>query len=173
MSTSRFAGAQLGPPQLLRSLSRHTRQRANEDQAHGRRRNPSLVSVGEHPSSVDGDYDGDDQSTQMRAHAKSASDEIIATEDDLAVPSDERLCSLTQMLFVYAQKVSENPSAATPRTSPYDALDDVIHVLELHFNTHADEKQRIYFEDIFRILYYFQEQITEALLIETLQTLQA
>ena len=54
-----------------------------------------------------------------------------------------------------------------------DALDDVIHVLELHFNTHADEKQRIYFEDIFRILHSFQEQITEALLIETLQSLQA
>ena len=173
MSTSRFADAQLGPPQLLSSLSRHTRQRSNENHAHVRRRNPSLVSVGEHPPWVDGDYEGEDESRQIRAHARSASDEIIASDDDLSVPSDERLCSLTQMLFVYAEKVSENPSAATPRTSPYDALDDVIHVLELHFNTHADEKQRIYFEDIFRILHYFQEQITEALLIETLQTLQA
>ena len=172
MSTSRFLDAKLVPSRRLSSLSRHTRGRELDDPVHVRRRNPSIVSVGQPRPSVNGD-ESDDQWTRSRAHSISASDEIIAMDDGPVVPSDEhRLCSLTQMLFVYAQKVNDDPLATPPRTSSYDALDDVIDVLELHFSTYADEKQRVYFEDIFRILHDFHEHITEASLIDTFQTLQ-
>jgi hypothetical protein len=107
-------------------------------------KNPSLISVDHHPIPSDDDDTLDDN------------DQISSTLD---VTTNERQCSLTQMLLVYAQQEVHN-------------LNNILNVLELHFNTYADDKRQIYFEGIFQILHDFKEQVTEFALIETMQLLQ-
>ena len=66
------------------------------------------------------------------------------------------------MLLVYAEQDIETASS----------LNNILSVVELHFNTYADDQRHIYFEGIFQILHDFQEQITELVLIETMRFLE-
>jgi len=125
-------------------------------------KNSSLVSVDHHsvPSNSD---DNEDNNDTIRSILKSDSslDHVTTISNE---HRSERQCSLTQMLLIYAQQEIE--------TSADHNLNNILNVLELHFNTYADIKQQIYFEGIFQILYDFKEQITEVALIETMQLLQ-
>jgi hypothetical protein len=75
----------------------------------------------------------------------------------------EHFYSITEMIFIYAQQAEENKSS--------DLLENILNILELHFNGYSDQKRQIYFEGIFQILHDFQEPITELVLIETMQKL--
>jgi hypothetical protein len=125
---------------------------------------PSLVSVDHHPLSSNSDHDN------IQRRRRTTLDSSSSTSDNV-MSSNERLCSLTQMLLLYAQK-EEHILINLTKTRSDNTLNNILNVLELHFNAYADEKQQIYFENIFQILHDFKEQITEYVLIETIQLLQ-
>lgn len=121
----------------------------------------SLISVDGHLSSSKSD-----DTIENILKSNSSSDQLTSTKDHSNVMMTKRSCSLTQMLLIYAQQEINSTNSVNQN------LKNVLNVLELHFNTYADEKREIYFEEIFRILLDFKEQITEAALIETMQLLQ-
>ncbi|CAF1071004.1 unnamed protein product [Adineta steineri] len=121
--------------------------------------NPSLISVDHHPISISSN-DSIHEHDQIKRTVTSSS----ILDDTTKV--NVRQCSLTQMLLVYAQQDLETSIHSD------NILYNILNVLELHFNTYADDKQLIYFEGIFQILYDFKEPITELALIETMQLLQ-
>ena len=127
----------------------------------------SLISVNPRPipskSDDSLDENGDD-TIQSLLKSNSSSDQL--TNDHKTAMITKRPCSLTQMLLIYAQQEIDSPNSANQN------LKNILNVLELHFNTYADEKHEIYFEGIFQILLDFKEQITESALIETMQLLQ-
>ena len=129
--------------------------------------NSSLISVDHRsvPSDSDETVNHDDDDDAIRSILKSNSSlDEVTTSNSHPNTTTERQCSLTQMLLIYAQQELE--------TSVDDNLNNILNVLELHFNTYADNKRQIYFEGIFQILHDFKEQITELALIETMQLLQ-
>lgn len=81
--------------------------------------------------------------------------------DQNQTTNHERPCALTQMLLAYAQQSTSEQK-----------LNNIFNVLEIHFNSYANDQQLIYFEGIFQILHDFKEQITEFVLIETMKALQ-
>jgi hypothetical protein len=129
-------------------------------------KNSSLVSVDHHsvPSNSDDNEDNNDTIRSILKSDSSLDHVTTISNEHRSITTSERQCSLTQMLLIYAQQEIE--------TSTDHNLNNILNVLELHFNTYADNKQQIYFEGIFQILYDFKEQITEVALIETMQLLQ-
>jgi hypothetical protein len=128
-------------------------------------KNPSLISVDHHRSISTNSDDALDDNDQIRRTLNSSNtlNNTVAT--------NERQCSLTEMLLVYAQQDVE-ASTNGIQTRSDNSLTNILNVLELHFNTYADDKRQIYFEGIFQILNDFKEQMTELALIETMQLLQ-
>jgi hypothetical protein len=135
----------------------------------------SLLSVDHHPTPSNSDDtlddDDNDQIRRILSSSSSTPDHVTANNDYHNITTNERQCSLTQMLLVYAQQEVETPSNLT-QTRSNNNLHNILNVLELHFNTYTDDKRQIYFEGIFQILHDFKEQITELALIETMQLLQ-
>jgi len=142
-------------------------------------KNSSLVSVGQRPIPSNSDDtldDGDDDDNNVDLIRKildsnSSLDHVATNNDRRSTTTNEHQCSLTQMLLVYAQQEVETLTNLT-ETHSQNNLNNILNVLELHFNTYADDKRQIYFEGIFQILHDFKEQITEFALIETMQLLQ-
>ena len=124
-------------------------------------KNSSVVSVDHHLNLSTSNETLD----QIRRALKSSS--TIRTIDDHHLSTENaRYCSLTQMLLLYADENTDT------LTNLYHNLNNVLNILELHFNVYADDKQQIYFEDIFQILHNFKEQTTELTLIQTMEFLQ-
>lgn len=73
----------------------------------------------------------------------------------------EHFPSITEMLLKYAE-IAEQTKSNT-------ILFKVFNALELHFNVYANEQRQIYLEGIFKILHDFNENLTETLLVETMQ----
>jgi hypothetical protein len=138
-------------------------------------KNPSLISVDHHSIQSDSDDtldDNDDNNDQISRTLNSSSTLNVTTSSHhRSITTNERPCSLTQMLLVYAQQEVETLTNLKPSHSDHN-LNNILNVLELHFNTYADDKRQIYFEGIFQILHDFKEQITEFVLIETMQLLE-
>ncbi|CAF1316415.1 unnamed protein product [Didymodactylos carnosus] len=85
-------------------------------------------------------------------------------------------CSLTKMLLLYAQldekeEIMRNTTGTPPILTKNNILDNVLTLLEMHFQTHADEEHHIYFEGLFQILYSFRDNVTEIQIIETMRLL--
>jgi hypothetical protein len=131
-------------------------------------KNPSLVSVDHHVIPTN---NSDETLDKIRKTLNSSNTLNYTTASHRSITTNERLCSLTEMLLVYAQK-DANTSTNLPQTRSDNSLTNIFNVLELHFNTYADDKRQIYFEGIFQILHDFKEEITELALIETMQLLQ-
>jgi hypothetical protein len=142
-------------------------------------KNSSLVSVDQRPIPSNSDDtldDGDDDDNNVDLIRKildssSSLDHVATNNDRRSTTTNEHPCSLTQMLLAYAQQEVETLTNLT-ETHSQNNLNNILNVLELHFNTYADDKRQIYFEGIFQILHDFKEQITEFVLIETMQLLQ-
>jgi len=132
----------------------------------------SLVSVDHRPipSNSDDTLDDDDPIRKI-LNSDSSLDHVTANSGHRSITTNERQCSLTEMLLVYAQQEVKTLTNLTQTPSDHN-LNNILNVLELHFNNYADDKQQIYFEGIFQILHDFKEQITEFVLIETMQLLQ-
>ena len=111
-------------------------------------KNSSLASVGQMTD------ENDDQTEKLLSSNTSL--------DQNQITNHERPCALTQMLLAYAQQLISEPHK----------LNNIFNVLEIHFNSYANDQQLIYFEGIFQILHDFKEQITEFVLIETMKVLQ-
>lgn len=123
-------------------------------------KNSSLVSVGQRPiPSNSNDTLGGDLIKKI-LNSSSSLDHVSTNNGHRNTVTNERQCSLTQMLLVYAQQEVDHN------------LNNILNVLELHFNTYADDKRQIYFEGIFQILHDFKEQITEFALVETMKLLE-
>jgi hypothetical protein len=135
----------------------------------------SLVSVDHRPvpSNSDDTVDDEDNDDPIRKILTSSSslNQVTGDNDHRTTTTNERQCSLTQMLLLYAQQEVETSTNLTQISSDHN-LNNMLNVLELHFNTYADDKRQIYFEGIFQILHDFKEQMTEFALIETMQLLQ-
>lgn len=142
---------------------------SNEKQRELPSKTSSLISVNPRPipskSDDSLDENGDD-TIQSLLKSNSSSDQLPSNNDHRNAMITKRPCSLTQMLLIYAQQEIDSANSANQN------LKNILNVLELHFNTYADEKHEIYFEGIFQILLDFKEQITESALIETMQLLQ-
>ncbi|UJR25013.1 hypothetical protein I4U23_006374 [Adineta vaga] len=123
----------------------------------------SVISVDHHPIAVNSDDTFDNNDSIRRVINSSSTLDYITTSIERQIPTTNvRLCSLTEMLLLYAQQDIETSKN----------LYNILSILELHFNTYANDKQQIYFEGIFQILNDFHEQITELVLVETMQFLQ-
>jgi hypothetical protein len=134
-------------------------------------KNSSLDSVDHHPipSNSNDTLDNDDPIRKI-LDSSSSLDHVASNNDQRSTSTNEPQCSLTQMLLLYAQQEVETLTNLTQTHSDKN-LNNILNVLELHFNTYADDKRQIYFEGIFQILHDFKEQITEFALIETMQLL--
>ncbi|CAF0758731.1 unnamed protein product [Rotaria sp. Silwood1] len=139
-------------------------------------KNLSLLSVDHHSiqsnsdHALDDNHDDNDQ-TRRTLNSSSTLSHVTVNDDYRRTTNNERQCSLTQMLLAYVQQDIEILTSLTPTRSDRN-LNNILNVLELHFNTYADDKRQIYFEGIFQILHDFKEPITELTLIETMQLLQ-
>lgn len=131
----------------------------------------SLISVRQHlVPSHSNDTLSNDYLIKKILNSSSSLDHVSTHNDHRNTVTNERQCSLTQMLLVYAQQDVETSINLMQTISNYN-LNNILNVLELHFNTYADDKQQIYFEGVFQILHDFKEQIPEYILIETMQLL--
>lgn len=130
-------------------------------------KNPSLISVDHQQKQVNSDHN------QIREKLKLSSslDHVTVIDDNHSVTKHERPYSFTQMLLTYAQQDLEIATKSELKISN-DSFNNILNVLELHFNTYANDKHQIYFEGIFQILHDFKEQITEFILTETMKSLQ-
>ncbi|CAF0828040.1 unnamed protein product [Adineta ricciae] len=117
----------------------------------------SIVSIDHRPIAIS----SNDSIRRVFKSSSSLNNSVMNVEHRRST-KNVRQCSITEMLLVYAQKDTESSAN----------LHGIVNVLELHFNTYANEKHQIFFEDIFRILNDFHEQVTELVLIETMQFLQ-
>jgi hypothetical protein len=131
-------------------------------------KNPSLVSVDHHLIPTN---NSDDTLDKIKKTLNSSHTLNYTTASNSHHRTNERPCSLTEMLLVYAQKDADTSTNLTETRSD-NSFTNILNVLELHFNTYADDKRQIYFEGIFQILHDFKEEITELALIETMQLLQ-
>lgn len=118
----------------------------------------SIVSLDHRPIAIN----SNDSIRRVFNSSSSSLNNTVTSVENRRSTTNVRQCSITEMLLLYAQKDTESPTN----------LHNILNVLELHFNTYANEKHQIFFEDIFRILNDFHEQITEFILIETMQFLQ-
>jgi hypothetical protein len=136
-------------------------------------KNSSLISVDHRsvPSDSDDTLDNDDDAIRSILKSNSSLTQVTTSHSHRNTKTTERQCSLTQMLLIYTQQEIEKLTNLT-KISADENLNNILNVLELHFNTYADNKRQIYFEGIFQILHDFKEQITEVALIETMQLLQ-
>jgi len=125
-------------------------------------KNPSLVSVDHHLIPTNNSDETLDKIRKTLNSSNTLNYTTASNSHHRSITTNERLCSLTEMLLVYAQKDANTSTSLT----------NILNVLELHFNTYADDKRQIYFEGIFQILHDFKEEITELALIETMQLLQ-
>ena len=132
----------------------------------------SLVSVDHRPSiSKSNETLDEDDTIKSLLKSNSSSNQLTSNNDHPNPVLTERLPALTQMLLIYIEEELGRDGDRT-RISTDRNLNNILNVLELHFNSYADEKREIYFEEIFQILLDFKEQITECILIETMQSLQ-
>ena len=117
----------------------------------------SIVSIDHRPIAINSN-----DSLRRVFNSSSSLNNTVMNVEHRRSTTNVRQCSITEMLLFYAQKDTESSGN----------LHGIVNVLELHFNTYANEKHQIFFEDIFRILNDFHEQVTEFVLIETMQYLQ-
>ncbi|CAF3589001.1 unnamed protein product [Rotaria sordida] len=135
-------------------------------------KSPSLRSVDHQSTQSNSDHALDDNDqTRKILNSSSTLSHITVIDDHHSTTKNEYPCSLTQMLLAYAQQDIEILTSLAPKRSD-NSLNNILNVLELHFNMYTNDKQEIYFEGIFQILHDFKEQITELTLIETMQLLQ-
>jgi hypothetical protein len=135
-------------------------------------KNPSLVSVDHHLIPTNNSDDTLDKIKKTLNSSNTLNYTTTSNSHHRNITTNERPCSLTEMLLVYAQKDANTSTNLTQTRSDNNSLTNILNVLELHFNTYADDKRQIYFEGIFQILHDFKEEITELALIETMQLLQ-
>lgn len=128
------------------------------------RKNSSLISVTPHFLQSNTHLSSTDRDSQRRDEQRPKSNHRLYRSVSEHTFPHERLCALTQMLQAYGQKAEEMKFN--------QILQNILNVLELHFNNYTNDRGQIYFEGLFQILHGFKEQIPEILLIQTMQTLE-